>query len=285
MHNGSAMSTPHQTLYEEHLLLGATFGADGLVDSYAGANGPHDASMTHVADVSHVRMMLVSGESASAFTHAAFAGTRLAIGGCAFECVLTGDGNVASIPLLARTGDAEYVTLDFSPRAETLEAWLLFLSGIEHEGQRAFENLQTQDVTDSHVAIALWGHGASHVLKDYLGTQPIPKAGTVCSRMLDRIACIVVTLPTGTVPCYVLLVPPHASVALWRSFLSFPQVRPEGAGALWQSCVESLGWPAMLSSYDALSLSRVTLEREGLIRDDTDYVGARGLAQREETNA
>ena len=116
----SAGDTP---LYEEHLLLGAEF-RDSDLGMPTTVSYPSDAAATEslhdgalLADLSGMRMLLLSGDPVAAFQEAAFAGDPLAVGEAAFSSVLVGDGTLASIPLAVRSGDRELLAFDFSSRA------------------------------------------------------------------------------------------------------------------------------------------------------------------------
>lgn len=268
-------------LYEEHLVLGATFGDDQRPIRYA---TEHDAvelpeGGAVLADVSHLRMLLMSGEVAPGFARAAFAGRLLEYGECAFEAVLTGDGSVASIPLVARTGDLEYVAMDLLSRGTVLEAWLSFLSSVEQDGYAPFADMQTEDVSGSHVALLLWGDAAGKVLADYVNGEDLPAKGSVRSLQLDAIPCIVASLQVDDRSCFLVLVPPYAARTLWRSFLSFVDVMPVGEATLLGLLSQSLQWTTRLKETDALRMDAATLEAYGLVRDSTDFVGARGLSE------
>lgn len=272
-------------LYGEHLVLGATFGEDAVVASYA-----HEASgdvlesyQATLCDLTHMQVLYFAGPDAPSFAHAAFAQTPLAVGSCGFGAVLTGDGNVASVPLLARTGNQEYVALDPSRRADVLSAWLSFLSNVSSDGYAPYANMQTQDATATHVVLLLEGPAAPRVLEDYLGDQHLPKTGRVASVLLDRIPCIVLNTGNGDRPAFILMVPPHAAVALWRSFLSFTEVTPIGTDAFTRMTTQRHPWYNKLNEANgSLSLPAKDLMQWGLVRNTDDYVGARALRSRME---
>lgn len=263
-------------LYEEHLLLGVRFGDAGEPLSYV---GEEVGSPVCLCDVSSLRMLLFAGAPAPTFAHAAFAGRELAVGACAFEAVLTGDGGIASIPLLARTGDLEYVVMDGSPRADVLDGWLSFLSNVEQGGVRPFAGLECSDVSGSHVCLALWGPGALEVLSDYIHDgEELPASASIAACHLDAIPSLVCRHATDDGNLFLVLVPPHTAVPLWRSFLSFTQVAPVGTEALGTALASEFGWSDDLGQQGALRIDATRLERYGLIRDNRDFVGARGLA-------
>ena len=153
-------------LYEEHLLLGATFERTelGALRTVAyGASAPVAESLedgTLLADASGMRMLLASGDRVAPFGEAAFAAEPLPVGRAGFSPVFLGDGAVASIPLAARTGDHELLAFDASPRAGVLSAWLTFVASIEQNGFRPYEGLEVEDVSRDLVPLALWGNDA-----------------------------------------------------------------------------------------------------------------------------
>ncbi|MBO7675780.1 MAG: hypothetical protein J6S63_12365 [Atopobiaceae bacterium] len=278
--DGTSPASGLPTLYEEHLVLGASFGKDAIVSTYA-----HEASLgrpehlsASLTDLSHMRLLLFSGADANAFAQAAFAQEPLEVGHSSLGAVLTGDGHVASIPLLARTGSQEYVALDLSPRADVLSAWLSFLANVSSNGYAPYANMDTQDATGTHVVLLLRGPAAPQVLEDYLGEQTLPRAGRVASVMLDRIPCIVLNVSEHDDLAYLVMAPPHSSVALWRSLLSFTEVTPLGTAALERLAMDRHPWLRMLfDATGSLYIEEEDLMRWGLVRKADDFVGARAL--------
>ena len=223
--------------------------------------------------------LLMSGPSSPQFVAAAFAGRLLAIGEVSLEAVLTGDGALVSVALLARTGDAEYACWDLTGTGDALHAWLSFLSNVEQGGSRVFPELSIEDASEALVPLLLWGNYASTVLSDYTANQAIPAAGTIASLNLDAIGCLVAAPRLGAEPAFLVLVPPRYARVLWRSFLSFPAVMPVGKLDL-VSYVASL-YPQLgdLSvSGQRVVVSGAALAEAGLIREERNFVGARGLS-------
>lgn len=278
--NAPTRSTSH-VLYREHLLLRPTFDPDGRPARYANEARPLTDAHTCLCDLTHAQVLLFSGEDVPSFAHAAFAGRPLGVGQCALEAALVGDGSVASVPLVARTGGRELVVVDPSPRAEVLDGWLSFLSGIEQEGYRPYGRMEVEDATRSHVVLGLWGPAAAAVLGDYVAAGALPGMGEVRACQLDRIPCIVMCVELGERPGYVVMVPPAHAVALWRSLLSFAEVEPVGMEGFAQAMARELPWSTHVSTPDALRVGAAELRRHGLVRTSGDYVGARGLLDRE----
>ncbi len=265
-------------LYEEHLLLGAQFGSDSVVKDYgADVNIAEALSGAVLSDISDVCLLLFSGAPSNAFASMAFAGDELGRETCGFEAVLTGDGALASVPLLARTGSHEFIALDLSKRADVLSAWLSFLSSVSQNGVEPFAGMQTQDASEKHVALLLMGDQAPVVIEDYLADARLPSAGEVRACKMDEFPCIIVSPAIGDVPCYVILVPPVHAVALWRSLLSFTNVTPVGRDAVRCIAHEKLPWSRMLEPGDRVRRTPQELEAWGILRHDETYVGARGL--------
>lgn len=272
-------------LYQEHLLLGARFG-EGRFPSlempqrYGDGAGEAEAfsSGAALSDLSGMRSLLLSGAPAQAFAEAAFAGRRLAVGECRFEPALGGDGTLMSVPLLARTGDAEYVLWDASERFELLEGWLEFLAGVSQGGYAPYAGLQREDVSGRLVPLTLWGAGAGHVLGDYLASGvSLPARGHVRDMTLDRIPSIVTTAPTTDGTCHMVMVPPANARAIWRSLLSFDEVVPVGEEALVVHAEGQLGWLGWVEDTDRVVPTAQELEGFGLVRTEGGFVGARAL--------
>lgn len=283
MHDGRDSAKGQAHLYTEHLLLGAAFEESRIVDHYhAEPDAEGVWSQLHegavLCDVSDALVLLLSGGPVTNFAEAAFAGRRLRVGECSFEAALTGDGSVASVPLLARTGQAEYVCGDLSVRSDVLEAWLGFLGSVSNEGVAPFEGMEQEDASGTHAAMLLWGRASTDILADYVASRAdLPAAGRVVSCMLDRLPCIVLRPDLGREPAYVVLVPPAHAIALWRSLLSFTEVTPLGRSSLRSLVHRSLPWTAQMRAGDSVRMSASELKHAGLVRSDSTYVGARGL--------
>lgn len=272
-------------LYEEHLLLGATFERTelGALRTLAyGASEPVAETLkdgTLLADASGMRMLLASGDPVTAFGEAAFAAEPLAVGRAGFSPAFLGDGAVASIPLEARTGDHELLAFDASPRAGVLSAWLTFVAAIEQGGFRPYEGLEVEDVSHDLVPLVLWGNDAPRVLGDYVGgAGALPRAGRVANLMLDgHIPVVACAVELGGAPLYVMLVPPDFARVLWRSLLSFRGVRPTGLAELWDAARERVPWLEAMQKPDRVRLDRADLLEWGLIRPSADFIGGRAL--------
>ena len=271
-------------LHDEHLLLGAVMGEGALGRSMplsypsAGRGDAQDEGAL-LCDLSGLGSILLCGSSAPSFVAAAFAGKVLSVGEVAYEAVLTGDGSLVSVVLLARTGDAEYAFWDLSGRGDALHAWIRFLSEVEQGGNRAFPDIEVEDAAEALVPLLLWGKEATAVLTDYLGDQEPPVPGTVANRNLDALGCLVATLPTRVEHGYLVLVPPRFARILWRSFLSFTTVVPVGK----QGIVSTFGklFPRLGDTFggqDRIVIPKEALLDEGLVRQDMTFVGARGLS-------
>lgn len=252
-------------LYEEHMLLGAQISpADvancGAVARYAApCKNP-----TALSDLSGSLYLHITNASAPSFINMLCAGKKLAVGECAFEPVLSGNGSLVSICLLIRTGDTEYVLIDNSERKAALLAWLHFVANIkaptEHASDEAasiFPELEMISAERELVPLALLGPDAEKILNDYLldndGVEPptevrsaiktqvpptvilstpknnsvqmLPKPGTCAQLTLDRLTCMVAGLPKAG---WLIFCPPTRAKLLWRSFLSFTTLDPYG---------------------------------------------------------
>lgn len=273
-------------LYEEHLLLGGTFAQDepflATPVSYGGeAAAPvGEREGCVLADLSGMAMLLASGASCEDFVAASCAGRALAVGEVAFSAVLTGDGSLAGAPLVARTGDAEYLVCDPLERGLMLMPWLSFLASIEQDGFRPYEGVEVEDVSGALVPLLVWGPQAPAVLGDYVASlDDLPAASEVRNVRLDRIECLVLRPEVDDDPCYLLLVPPVAARALWRSLLSFPVVEPVGTERL--ACLAGAGlpWLDALRSDERAPLGLAALIAHGLARAADGFVGARALGR------
>lgn len=272
-------------LYQEHLYLGAKFDGkvcEGLALPARYGTGEGETIAFHdgaaLADLSGTASLLLSGAPAQAFCEAAFAGRKLAVGEARFEPALGGDGTLMSVPLLARTGDAEYVLWDASPRADLLARWLEFLSGVSQDGFAPYQGLSREDVAGRLVPLLLWGPAARHVLSDYVESErDLPAQAYVRDCRLDRIPAVVCSVPAGEPDCYLALVPPDYARTIWRSLLSFEEVVPVGEEALLAHAEGSLGWLPWVEDADRVTPSRKELEGYGLLRAEGDFVGARSL--------
>lgn len=286
------MSAATGALTEEHELLGAQFVESDVseapvVGSYAAEPASSYADEGALLfDLSGHVYDLVGGPCAQALAEACFAGRALVPGQCGFEACLTGEGNLLSVSLLLRAGDAEYVLLDPSARGVSVHAWLGFLANLEQDGTRPFDGSTVEEASAMLVPLLLVGRDAEKVLSDYVSApEALPAAGEVASIHLDRIPVVAACLPQETAACkgYVLLVPPVRARVLWRSLLSFGEVMPAGEGTLRVLAQRCLPWGTLLASTDnAVRPSRDELLGWGVLREDDTYVGARGLRQAEQ---
>lgn len=273
-------------LLPEHELLGAELiesPQSGVVvpASYLDET-PLDEALTGaaLADLTGAAYVLVSGASAQALAECACAGRRLAVGECAFEAVLEGDGALTSAPLVLRTGDNEYALLDISQRGTTATTWLGFLAQVGQPGRPAFPQTSVEDASPLLVPLLLWGAEAHAVLGDYLaGGDVLPGEGELRNLTLDgHILTLCARLPLAHGEgAYLVLVPPTSVRVLWRSLLSFASVSPVGRIALAEGLSSALPWWDLLSQEGVVRVPRIDLERWGLVRADGGFVGIRGL--------
>lgn len=271
-------------LYDEHLLLGGAFLDEDAwlaLPHHYGSLAEERAAFGNgcaLCDLSGMTNMLVSGEGADAFVATACANQPLTIGECSFGAVVTGDGSLASIPFVARTGNNEYFICDASARGMTLHPWLSFLVDIEQEGFRPFGSVTVEDASDALVPLLLWGPQATAVLGDYVPTlEHLPEPGQVASVRLDKIGCLIAHAPQVDEPCYLLLVPPAAARVLWRSLLSFVTVSPVGASPLASQMRSTFPWMEAALSAERLEFALQELLAWELARPEGGYVGARAL--------
>ena len=270
-------------LFEEHCLLGGVFGdQDSLLAAPLHYGEPKllEAFTDGCAlcDLSGMTGILLSGNGVDAFVNTACSCQPLQVGECTFGAVVTGDGSITAIPLVARTGTEEYLVWDASDRGLALQPWLGFLSDIEQRGFRPFDGVTVEDVSDSLVPLMLWGHQATAILADYVpSTNVLPAPGIVASINLDRIPCLVARLPLGGECCYLVLVPPKAARVLWRSLLSFSAVTPVGSSQLTLHATSILPWLGYVLQPSKLSVALRQLVAWGLARPEGGYVGHRAL--------
>ena len=271
-----------EALHSEHRLLGAQFDDEGRPTRYAsGEVSAEDlTSSTMLCDISHMLTLVFGGEVGESYASAVFAGEKLSVGDCSFEGVLTGDGSLASCPLLMRTGTQEYVVCDASPRGDILSGWMSFVSAIEQQGYAPYADLQMDDATGTHSVMLLAGVAADEVLGDYLSQGiTLPADGTVSSCDLDAFPCVIAHLPEvkGFGAAYLIFVPPACAVPLWRSFLSFPEVTPVGTDDFRRVMGVAYPWARLLDSQDAVRVDAKMFAKEGLLRTERDFIGARGV--------
>lgn len=274
-------------LYGEHALLGASFsssddGSDIRVVSYPSEKGGSvDSGYAYLHDLSESSYVLVSGPHASDLIEAAFCGPKISVGECAWQCALTAEGALTSVPLVIRTGANEYVLVDPSGRGDVVVAWLGFLSQIEQNGFAPYAGTKIEDATDMLTPLLMAGNAATAVLTDYVSLpRDLPSQGQVKNVYLDKISVVAAraAIPGVSFPVFVLLVPPAQAVVLWRSFLSFNVVAPVGGEAVCRVMSEMLPWGVQLTEKDKVSPSVSQLESWGLLRGTRDFVGARALS-------
>lgn len=274
-------------LYGEHALLGADFSSsdDGsvirVVSYPSEKGGPVDSGRAYLHDLSGSSYVLVSGPHASDLIEAAFCGPKISVGESAWQCALTAEGGLTSVPLVIRTGANEYVLLDPSDRGDVVVAWLGFLSQIEQNGFAPYAGTKVEEATDMLTPLLMAGNAATAVLSDYVShPRDLPTLGQVKNVYLDKISAVAsrIAIPGITFPVFVLLVPPAQASILWRSFLSFNEVSPVGCVAVCRAMAEMLPWGGLLSEKDKVLPSAAQLESWGLLRSTRDFVGSRCLS-------
>ena len=274
-------------LHDEHVYLGARFAPspDRMTNvpaeytGEAGVDRARDGAL--LSDLSGCTYLLVSGRPAQSLCEAAFCAERLAPGEAGFEPALTGEGSVSSVPLVARTAESEYLVLDVSGRGPVLGAWLEFLSGVNQDGYAPYEGVEVENATGLLVPLLLVGSDARRVLADYVSdASEIPTACHVRRCSLDRIQSFVIGLPevSGSLPGYVLLVPPQSAVVLWRSLLSFADVDPVGHDTVATLMRDELPWGGLLDERGKVPARRDELTSWHLIRESSDFIGRRTLS-------
>ena len=233
-----------------------------------------------LVDLTGATYALLHGGSATQLTGAAFCGRTLGVGECAFEPSLTGDGSVNAIPLCLRTGDSEYVLLDPTDRGETLVAWLGFLANLEQDGCAPYAGTEVESAQGMLVPLLLCGAKARDVLADYVKSpSDLPRPGRVAQIKLDSILCVVAAapLPHAGVDAFLVFVSPAQATILWRSFLSFQEVSPAGTVILDKLVRQGLPWGEAASSLGRVEPGQEALSAWGLLRPDSDFIGARAL--------
>lgn len=269
-------------LRTEHELLAAQFKFFEELESelpiaYAGVDEVavlrNDVGLT---DLSGMSAALIAGPVAQAFIEMICAGRKPAVGEACFEPVLAGDASLISISLLSRTGDSEYLLCDVSPRASLLDAWLHFIATAQQNDIAPFKEIQLEDASFELVPLLLTGPEASLVLSDCLAGD-VPAAGQVRSLELDKIRCLVTSLPKPFDKAYLVMAPPQYARVLWRSFLSFTNVNPVGRTTLFAEAKQMAVWVSWLHSTDRIEKSAQELQTFDLLRQGSDFVGARAL--------
>lgn len=265
-------------LMQEHGFLGASI-EDGRVMSYF-AETPLDEALAGAClyDLTGNLYRFFSGDAVQSFAEAMCASRKLDAGSCAFTAVLTGDGALLSVPLLVRGGEHEYIVIDAGSRREALGAWMGFISTVEQGGRAPYASVSIEDASSLLVPLLLCGKRATELVRDYTADQVLPKPGMVASIAFDGVPCVLARLGRLPEDAFIVFAPPAFATKLFRSFLSFQYVHPQGMGSL-AKLMGQLPWAAALSNEDRIEIPRDTLLRWGIIRPDADFIGARGLSE------
>ena len=263
-------------LLQEHGYLGASI-EDGRVVSYLNET-PLTEALEGVAlfDLTGACYRFISGAGAQSLVEALTASRRLAPGSCSFSAVLSGDGSVVSVPILVRGGEHEYVLVDPTPRSEVLGGWLSFVSAIERDGAPAFGDVSIEDASCLLVPLMVAGSRCRELISDYAGGAALPEEGAVATVPFDGVPCVLAHLPMSVADAWIVFCPTSFAVSLFRSFLSFTYVNPEGHASL-ASLLEHLPWGPSLATEDRIEAGPVELAAWGLVRGDGGFIGARGL--------
>ena len=273
----------NSVLHAEHEVLGATFvevGDESLVpESYFGEQPAAELLKgCALADLSGYTYRYLSGAAAAQLVSATSTTWVPLVGECAFSPMLTGDGSLASVPLVMRTGDDEFALVDPSPRGEVVEGWLGFVEGIEQNGVKPFGEVTDEPAQDMLTPLVLAGASARAVLSDYVASaDELPQPGKVVSTKLDRIQVLVAGVPWGLAEdCFLVLAPTTTARVLWRSFLSFPVVAPMGQRGL-HELLARLPFGRRVLETSRVELGAAEVSSWGLLRSEHSFIGARGL--------
>lgn len=276
-------------LQQEHMALGAALEELedlSVVAQYHDLETEHEALFngTALIDISWARVLLIQGQPLENFAQAALTCAPLKVGQASPTALLAGDGALINVDLAARTGDQELLLVDTSARFDVLDGWLDFLEHIESDGVAPYAHISHSEQTEALVCLQLTGARAQELLTDYVADKNLlPKPGRVTQANLDKIACILIGLPTASSSehahraSYLVLVPAAYAALLWRSFLSFTYVEPVGHRA-WDAAERALvPWYEHIQKTKPLMVPASVLESWGLVRQQQNFIGARGL--------
>lgn len=284
------MNTSHAVLFEEHCFLGAQFETDEAgyehVASYPFASQAEFSSgHAFLMDMDGYEFSYVHGPAATSFISCASASPLPAISQLAPAALLSGTGSLLSLPFIARTQADEYLVFDYSPRAATTFSWLSFVRAIEDRGTKVFADVTSERSIEDLVPLALVGEAAGTIIQDYLAAdEELCKPGSIASYSFD--GSIPVLVFSFDASAYLLLVPSARVRILWRSLLSHTELSPKEPGYFNHVLARAYPLLAHLSKADpeaelstSPQLSSTQLKHAGLIRQDTNFIGARALVQ------
>lgn len=276
-------------LQQEHMALGAALEELedlNVVAQYHDLETEYEAlsNGTALIDISWARLLLIQGQPLENFAQAALTCAPLKVGQASPTALLAGDGALINVDLAARTGDQELLLVDTSARFDVLDGWLDFLEHIESDGVAPYAHISHSEQTEALVCLQLTGARAQELLTDYVADKNLlPKPGRVTQVNLDIIACILIGLPTASGSehahraSYLVLVPATYAAILWRSFLSFTYVEPVGHRA-WNAAERAhVPWYEHIQKTKPLMVPASVLESWGLVRQQQNFIGARGL--------
>jgi aminomethyltransferase len=205
----------------------------------------------------------------------AFTAPELAPGDIKVSLCLAGDGTIVAPVLLACTAATEFTLWTASECAEGLRAWLEALIGVEQAGVKPFDGVALSEESETIATICLAGPDSRRILEDY--TSVLPKSNTIIDGRLDKLGCVLAQLDLSNDPAWLIWTHETQARTLWRSFLSFEEVVPVGASALWAYVGET--WPGIVEFLDdpVLPHKPEELKLSKLLRSGGDFVGARAL--------
>ena len=282
------MSTSTWHLKPEHEILGARL--DDALECVIDYGDIEDemaalAGEQAVVDLHSLRMLLVSGADAEYFMQCACATQMLFVGQNAFTAIFDSDGMLLGCPLIMRTGDHEFLLFDRGVQFENILDWLCALASAKQQGQSLFAGVEVQEQTGALYPMVLCGPGAKDILNDYLEDKnSLEYPGMTASLKLDQIDAIGSRLALEY-PVYLLLVPPAMARTLFRSFLSFKELKTAGFTSYWKylsngeceflklfNTDEELNDAAEDHKFDPKKF-----EKRGLVRPDKNFIGARAI--------
>lgn len=277
------MKTLYSPLQDEHKHLGAQFYTDPfgieMPDYYAHPeNEPEALKDAAIVDTTNLRLFLIEGTQAQSYVSMVFSAEPLKVGELNLAPVLSGDGHVLSVCVLARTGDNEYLVISLPERAALLFDWMQSIAQIEQEGFKPFSEIKLEEVSGNLIPLYLTGKHIDAILADYLPKNLHTYPNTIIQTKLDKQTALLAHTSYKDTASYLVFLPQNVLAVFWRSFLSFPELTPVGNSALYAlldivSC-------EMQAFFDDPSISKTPQELgiNGLIRTSDGFIGQRALS-------
>jgi hypothetical protein len=237
-------------------------------------------SKAHFVFLENLGRIRLSGASAALFIHTMTTvdiSSLDEVGAAAAALILTGQGEIIDLVILARTGDTEYMLTTHPATKDEVFAWLEAHAELSDEAGSVFSQLELEDKTKDLKTVAVYGPAAHCIVNDLAGGELdaalLGRCVGLCE--LDGLPAFVFSYPLLEGGYFELSVAPNCAPSLEHLLLSFSEIDPDS----WEEyCAKRQAARTWFSGAEQSEYRRPdSPELSALMRTTRDFVGARAL--------